>query len=183
MRCVLFGLRGLVFLIIALGFSSAFAASPRVPVTEARQQLEPSSREWARILPVAHNFRADGEAATVSRKPILIFFNLTGCHYCRGALREVIVPMFRNAEWRAAMEFRQVTIDDGKSLIDFDGKTIENIAFARERKGTFTPTVMLVDGRGQSLGDPIIGISNLDFYGAYVDALAQKAIAEMRARK
>lgn len=183
MRCVSFGFCRLVILIIALGFSSAFAASPVAPSTEVPKQLEPSSREWERILPVAQNFKTDGEAAIVSRKPILIFFNLTGCHYCRGALREVIVPMFRNAEWREAMEFRQVTVDDGKSLVDFDGKVVENIAFARNRKGTFTPTVMLVDDKGRLLGDPIVGISNFDFYGAYVDALAKKAIEEMRARR
>ena len=81
------------------------------------------------------------------------------------------------------MEFRQVTIDDGKSLIDFDGKTIENDAFAKKRKGSFAPTLMLVDDTGQLLGDPIVGISSVDFYGAYVDALAKKAIDEMRARK
>jgi thioredoxin-related protein len=183
MRYVLFGLRGLIFSIIALGFSSAFAVSPVVPVAEVPKQLEPSSREWERILPVAQNFKADGEAAASARKPILIFFNLTGCHYCRGALREVIVPMFRNAEWRAAMEFRQVTVDDGKTLVDFDGKMIENIAFAQKRKGTFTPTVMLVDGSGTLLGEPLVGVANFDFYGAYVEGLAKAAIEEMRARK
>lgn len=146
------------------------------------KELAPGSREWERILPVAQNLKLDGEAATKAKKPILIFFNLTGCHYCRGALREVIVPMFRNAGWRAAVEFRQVTIDDGKTLVDFDGKTLENIGFAKQRKGTFAPTVMLVDGAGQLLGDPIVGIANFDFYGGYVDALAKKAIEEMRAR-
>ncbi len=183
MRCVLFGLRGTVWTltaIIALGFSGAQAASS---ATETVKPLEPSSREWERILPVAQNFKTDGDAATSARKPILIFFNLTGCHYCRGALREVIVPMFRNAEWRAAMEFRQVTVDDGKSLVDFDGKTVENIAFAQKRKGTFTPTVMLVDGYGKLLGEPLVGIANFDFYGAYVEGLAKAAIEEMRARK
>ena len=167
-------------MIIALGFSSAWAAAP---VGESIKLLEPSSREWERILPVAQNFKADGEAAAAAHKPILIFFNLTGCHYCRGALREVIVPMFRNAEWRAAMEFRQVTVDDGKSLVDFDGKTIESIVFARNRKGTFTPTVMLVDGNGKLLGEPLVGIANFDFYGVYVEGLAKAAIDEMRARK
>jgi thioredoxin-related protein len=145
--------------------------------------LAPGSREWEKILPVAQNLKVDGEAATASKKPILLFFNLTGCHYCRGALREVIVPMFRNADWRSALEFRQITVDDGKSLIDFDGKTIENIAFAQKRKGTFTPTVMVVDGNGQMLGEPIVGIANFDFYGAYVDGLVKKAIDEMKARK
>ncbi|MEO7254327.1 MAG: hypothetical protein ABIZ64_08825 [Casimicrobium sp.] len=167
-------------MIIALGFSSAFATT--LPA-ELPQQQGADSIEWERILPVAQNLKADGAAAAASRKPILIFFNLTRCPYCRGALREAIVPMFRNAEWRAALEFRQVTVDDGKSLVDFDGKTIESIAFAKKRKGTFTPTVMLVDDKGQLLGDPIVGISSFDFYGAYVDALAKKAIDEMRTRK
>lgn len=81
------------------------------------------------------------------------------------------------------MEFRQVTIDDGKSLVDFDGKTIENGVFAKNQKSTFTPTVILVNDKGQLLGDPLIGISSVDFYAAYVDALAKKAIDEMRARK
>ena len=166
--------------IMAFGFLPLPTMSSAQPVVV---ELAPSSREWEKILPVAENLKADGDAATAAKKPILLFFNLTGCHYCRGALREVIVPMFRNAQWRAALEFRQITVDDGKSLIDFDGKTIENIAFANKRKGTFTPTVMVVDGSGQLLGDPIVGIANFDFYGAYVDGLANKAIAEMKARK
>ena len=181
MRIVFFV--GRIFaLIIALGFSATFAASPVVPA-QPSAELAPSSREWEKILPIAQNLKADGDAATAAKKPILLFFNLTGCHFCRGALREVIVPMFRNAGWRAALEFRQITIDDGKSLIDFDGKRIENIAFANERKGTFAPTVMVVDGTGQLLGEPIVGISNFDFYGGYIDDLVNKAIAEMKARK
>jgi thioredoxin-related protein len=146
-------------------------------------ELAPSSREWEKILPVAQNLKVDGDAAAAAKKPILLFFNLSGCHYCRGALREVIVPMFRNAGWRAALEFRQITIDDGKSLVDFDGKSIENIAFAQARKATFAPTVMVVDGTGKLLGDAIVGIANFDFYGAYIDTLVNKAIAEMKARK
>ena len=166
--------------IMAFGFLLVPLTSHAQPVAE---ELAPSSRQWEKILPVAQNLKADGDAATVAKKPILLFFNLTGCHYCRGALREVIVPMFRHAGWRAALEFRQITIDDGKSLIDFDGKSIENIAFAHKRKGTFAPTVMVVDGNGELLGEPIVGLVNFDFYGGYVDSLANKAIAEMKARK
>jgi thioredoxin-related protein len=182
MRWVLFAVRN-ICLIIALGFSAVYATSPVAPEPAPFAPLAPSSLEWEKILPVAQNLRADGDAATLAKKPILLFFNLRGCHYCRGALREVIVPMFRNAEWRAALEFRQITVDDGKSMIDFDGKRIANIAFAQQRRGTFTPTVMLVDGSGQPLGEPIVGVANFDFYGGYVDALVNKAIAEMKARK
>jgi thioredoxin-related protein len=142
-----------------------------------------SEPAWEAILPVARDLRADGEAATASRKPLLLFFNLSGCPYCRLALREAIVPMFRNAQWRDRIEFRQITIDDGGTLIDFDGQRINNREFARLRKGSFTPTVMLVDGSGQRLGDAIVGIANADFYGVYVEELASKAVAEMRTRR
>ena len=124
---------------------------------------------------------ADGAAASAAKKPILLFFNLTGCHYCRGALREVIVPMYRDAGWRAAIEFRQITIDDGRKFIDFDGRTIESIDFSKRRKGGFTPTVMMVDGDGKLLGEPLVGIANFDFYGAYVEEMVKKAIAAVRA--
>ena len=186
MRCLKFLVTGCagsaryLLLIMAFGFLSLPLPSQAQPAAE---ELAPSSRQWEKILPVAQNLKADGDAATVAKKPILLFFNLAGCHYCRGALREVIVPMFRNAGWRAALEFRQITVDDGKSLIDFDGKSIENVEFARKRKGTFTPTVMVVDGNGELLGEPIVGLVNFDFYGGYVDSLANKAIAEMKARK
>lgn len=168
--------------IIASSFSLASAATPADAAQEAKP-LAANSREWEKILPVAKDLKADGDRANAEKKPILLFFNLTGCHYCRGALREVVVPLFRDAGWRAAIEFRQITVDDGKSLIDFDGKTIENIAFAQKRKGTFTPTVMVVDGNGLLLADPLVGVANFDFYGSYVEAMAKKAIEEVRARK
>lgn len=164
--------------IIASGFSVALA-----PPVEELKPLAANSPEWEKILPVAKDLKTDGMIATLEKKPILLFFNLTRCHYCRGALREVIVPMFRNAEWRAAIDFLQITVDDGKSLIDFDGKTIDNIAFAQKRKGTFTPTVMMVDGNGQLLADPLVGVANFDFYGSYVEAMAKKAVEELRSRK
>lgn len=152
-------------------------ASATVPDTS---KLAPSSREWEKILPRATDLKADGAAASAAKKPILLFFNLTGCHYCRGALREVIVPMYRDAGWRAAIEFRQITIDDGRQLVDFDGRRIESIAFAQQRKGTFAPTVMMVDGDGKLLGEPVVGIANFDFYGAYVEEMVKKAIAAVR---
>ena len=107
-------------LIMAFGFLPLSAMVQAQAQTTA-EEFAPSSREWEKILPVAQNLKTDGIAATAARKPILLFFNLTGCHYCRGALREVIVPMFRNADWRAALEFRQITVVVGKSLVDFDG--------------------------------------------------------------
>jgi thioredoxin-related protein len=167
--------------IIASAFLCLVSASTFAQTAIA--EPEPSSREWERILPVATNLKADGEKANAAKKPILLFFNLGGCHYCRYSLRTTIIPMFRDAGWRDAMEFRQITVDDDTSLIDFDGKKVTTIAFAKARKGEFTPTIMVVDGDGKSLGDPVIGIANQDFYSVYVEALAKKGVETMKARK
>ncbi len=167
--------------IIASAFLCLVSASTVAQTTVA--EPEASSREWERILPVATNLKADGEKANAAKKPILLLFNLGACHYCRYSLRTTIIPMFRDAGWRDAMEFRQITVDDDTSLIDFDGKKITTIAFAKARKGEFTPTIMVVDGDGKSLGDAVIGIANQDFYSVYVEALAKKGVETMRARK
>lgn len=168
--------------IIALGFlafacAQALAQTPASPAPA--REPEPSSRDWERTLPVASDLSADGELARRERKPILLFFNLGGCHFCRFSLRTTVVPMFRDPAFRDAMMFRQITIDDGKSLIDFDGKKISSHEFAEKRNATFTPTVMMVDGTGKQLGDSIVGIASIDFYSGYVEALAKAAIHGM----
>jgi thioredoxin-related protein len=167
--------------IIALGFllfASAYAIAQAPAASEAvARDPEPSSRDWERILPVAVDLRADGERARNEKKPILLFFNLGGCHFCRFSLRTAVVPMFRDPAFRDAVIFRQITIDDGKSLIDFDGKKISTHEFAERRKATFTPTVMMVEGNGKQMGDSIVGIASIDFYSGYVETLAKTAIA------
>ncbi len=169
--------------IIAFAFSLValtciFAQVPAAPTRDP----EPSSREWERILPIATNLQADGAKAKAAKKPILLFFNLEGCHFCRFSLRTAIVPLYRDQGWRDAVEFRQITIDDGKSLIDFDGKKISNEEFAKKRKGGFTPTILMVDGDGKPLAETIVGIANFDYYQYNVDTLVKAAIEEAKKR-
>jgi thioredoxin-related protein len=153
------------------------------PAFSQTTELDPSSREWERILPVATDLKRDGEKARADGKPILLFFNLSGCHFCRFSLRTAVVPMFRDPKFRDAIEFRQVTIDDGKSFIDFDGKKVSTHTFAERRKATFTPTVMMVDGQGQQIGESVVGIASIDFYSGYVEELAKTAMEKTRVSK
>jgi thioredoxin-related protein len=168
--------------IIAFAFSlfALTCVHGQTPPPTAVREPEPSSREWERILPVATNLQADGVKAKAAKKTILLFFNLEGCHFCRFSLRTTIVPLYRDQGWRDAIEFRQITIDNGKSLIDFDGKKISNEEFTKKRKGGFTPTVMMVDGDGRVLGEPIVGIANVDYYSYNVDTMIKAAIEETK---
>jgi thioredoxin-related protein len=168
--------------IIAFAFSLFALACVHAQTPVPTREPEPSSREWERILPIATNLQADGAKAKAAKKPILLFFNLEGCHFCRFSLRTTIVPLYRDQGWRDAIEFRQITIDDGKSLIDFGGKKITNEEFARQRKGGFTPTVMMVDGDGRMLAEPVVGIANVDYYSYNVDTMIKAAIEEAKKR-
>lgn len=144
--------------------------------------LPPSSREWERILPVASDFAADAREARAAGKPILLFFSLTGCAFCRGALREVIVPMYRDPKWNSRMLFRQITIDHTTPLTDFDGKSVRPIDVATRLDGRFTPTVMMLDPDGRKIGEAVVGIANFDFYASYVETMANRALDEMARR-
>lgn len=173
-----------VFLALALvgTLGSSLHAQNSAPGAAPASDPEPSSRAWEHILPAATNLQVDGAKAKAAKKPILLFFNLGGCHYCRFSLRTTVVPMFRDPKWRDAIEFRQITVDDGKSLVDFDGARINNDRFAKVRRGDFTPTVMMVDGDGKQLGEAIVGIANADYYNYNVESLVQAAIDEARKR-
>lgn len=160
----------------------AGAGGARRSLAQAVPIPPPSSREWERILPVATNLAADGREARAAGKPILLFFSLTGCAFCRGALREVIVPMYRDPKWNTRILFRQITIDHTTPLTEFDGKSVRPIDVATRLDGRFTPTVMMLDPDGKKIGDAVVGIANFDFYASYVETMVNRALEEMARR-
>jgi hypothetical protein len=126
-------------------------------------------------LPPAKDLAADAAASAKGRLPILLFFDREDCPYCERALREYLVPYSR-AEWKDRAIFRQVAIDRTLPVRDFDGTVTTHKAIAERFRAIFSPTIIVVDGRGRALAEPIVGLTTLDFYGAYVqDALAAGA--------
>jgi hypothetical protein len=126
-------------------------------------------------LPPARDLAADAAASARGRLPILLFFDREDCPYCERALREYLVPVSRSA-WKDRAIFRQVAIDRTLPARDFDGTVTTHKAIAERYGAVFSPTIVVVDGRGRALADPIVGLTTIDFYGAYVnDALAAGA--------
>jgi hypothetical protein len=126
-------------------------------------------------LPPASDLAADAATSARGRLPILLFFDREDCPYCERALREYLVPVSRT-DWKDRAIFRQVAIDRTLPARDFDGTVTTHKAIAERYGAVFSPTVVVVDGRGRALADPIVGLTTIDFYGAYVnDALAAGA--------
>jgi len=126
-------------------------------------------------LPAATDFRSDGATARREGRPVLVFFDRADCPYCERALREYLVPMSRNPQWADKATFRQVEIDANPPLIDFDGSSTTHHDYAQWFDVRLTPTILLLDADGRPLGDPIVGLLTVDFYGAYIENAIEAA--------
>ena len=141
----------------------------------------PLTARAAAALPGAVDFVADGVVARERRVPILLFFNRVGCPYCERALREYLGPMQRDPAYAGRVLFRQVEIDKAKRLVDFAGAATSHRDFASRYNIRLTPTIWFVDGEGRTLGDPLVGLPTIDFYGAYLDQRIDDSLARLRA--
>ena len=141
----------------------------------------PLGARAAVALPAAANFATDGSAAGERRVPILLFFNRVGCPYCERALREYLWPMQRDSAYAGRVVFRQIEIDKLKPLVDFAGAATSHRDFAARYKIRLTPTIWFVDGAGNTLAEPIVGLPTLDFFGAYLDQRINDSLVKLRA--
>jgi thioredoxin-related protein len=131
-------------------------------------------------LPPAHDLAADAIAARRERIPVLLLFDRWDCPYCERLLREYLVPMTRGDEWKDRVVYRQVEVDTTDALVDFAGASITHRDLAQRYNIRFTPTVLLVDGDGKPLADPLIGFTSPDFYGAYIEEAIRTATTRLR---
>jgi thioredoxin-related protein len=137
----------------------------------------------ALALPRAIDLQADGKEAQAKKIPLVLFSNLTGCHYCRGALREVLLPMQRDAGWARTAIYRQIDADKKTPMKDFEGKATTHEAFVQKMKMQLTPTVAVVDAAGNALAEPIVGVATWDYYGYNVEEAIRKGFTAMQAAK
>lgn len=150
-----------------LAWGSLTAAGAFGPVLAQR-----TPREFN--LPIATDLAADATTAGARRVPVLLFFDRADCPYCERALREYLVPLSNDAPWRDRALYRQIEVDRALPLIGFDGRATTHRDLAAMYRASLTPTVLVVDATGTPAGRAIVGLTTLDFYGAYLeDAVLQ----------
>jgi len=157
-------------------------APPALAQTPKSKSTAPGSGKPALMrgaeLPRARDLAADAAESRRDRVPILLFFDRDECPYCEQALREYLVP-FSREEWKGKALFRQIGIDRRDALVDFAGATTTHDAFAARYRVFLSPTVLFVDAGGRPLGEPIVGLLTVDFYGAYLDNALKTATARL----
>lgn len=123
-------------------------------------------------LPLAADLR-DAQAGPV----VLVLFSLPGCHYCEAVRREHLVPMRRDGRFAGRIEILEVDMASDAALRDFSGALLTHQRFAARHGVKIAPTVMALARSGALLGEPIVGAKIADFYGYYLDALVERALA------
>lgn len=130
-------------------------------------------------VPHARDLAADAAIARAQRAPLLLFFTQTHCPYCARARTRYIGPMADSPAQRLRVVIREVDIETDTRLRGFRGEITSPKTLAKTYGVRAVPTVVVVDGAGRVLADPIVGLSD-DFYGAYLDNAVEAGIAAVR---
>jgi thioredoxin-related protein len=137
------------------------------PVTSALSAAE---------VPAATNLAADAHVARDRGVPILLVITRADCGYCELLKSAVVLPMIISGEYEDRAIIREINIDTGPQVVNFEGRTVSPFSIANGYDALLTPTVLIVGPDGTELAKRLIGINNVDMYLWYLDrALAEGA--------
>lgn len=137
------------------------------PVTSALSAAE---------VPAATNLAADAHVARDRGVPILLVITRADCGYCELLKSAVVLPMIISGEYEDRAIIREINIDTGPQVVNFEGRTVSPFSIANGYDALLTPTVLIVGPDGTELANRLIGINNVDMYLWYLDrALAEGA--------
>ncbi|MCV6611133.1 MAG: thioredoxin fold domain-containing protein [Amphritea sp.] len=127
-----------------------------------------SSAADAQPLPVLENLQADQQNA--GDRFLLVLVSQPDCSYCELVEEEVLEPMQLSGQYDGRLLFRNLIIHDGRDVTDTDGTMISASQLARRYNSSMTPTLLFIDPQsGAEIADKMIGVSNIEMYGFYVD--------------
>jgi thioredoxin-related protein len=148
-------------LILACSMGAPFAQTPSAPLL------------------YADDLAATADIAGNTRMPIMLIFTKPGCPFCMRAKKDHLEPLNADPAYANRIMLREIEASNEQiPLRGFDGTMTTHGEFARRYDVRTVPTVILVDGRGMALTDPLVGLNEADFYNLYL----QQAIDAARLR-
>lgn len=122
----------------------------------------------AERLPWAQDLLAESRQAACHGQPLVVMFGSSTCPYCSVVRSLYIAPLMKDERYPGIVS-REVEIDSNQLVTDFSGKRVSMSALAAKHGATLVPQVVVFGPDGKQAGKPVIGISNEDFYGFYLD--------------
>jgi thioredoxin-related protein len=113
--------------------------------------------------------------------PVMIVFTEASCPYCAQAKRDYLVPLQSRGPFAGKVIVREVDVASAARLRDFAGRITTHRDYARSASVRRVPTVLVVDGRGEPLAAPVIGLLAPDFYRLYLERAIEEGLLKLRA--
>lgn len=102
--------------------------------------------------------------AVRAREPLVVMVSLPGCPFCT-IVREHHLVHFRSQGGHVV----QIDLRDQTPLSDFDGQSLTQDAWIRQRHIKLAPTVLFFGPGGHEVAKRLDGAYLPDFYAAYFD--------------
>ena len=144
----------------------------------AFQSLMPAAEARGVSIPKAYDLQTDGILAQEKGIPVLLEFTMHGCPFCEEVEEEVLRPMLISGDYDNKVLVRNIKIDEDTVITDFNGESISYEDLASRYSVYVAPTLILVHGDGKAMGLEMVGVTTIDFYGAYLDQAINKALTK-----
>lgn len=103
---------------------------------------------------------------------IVLLVSQDGCAFCVTVKEDFLKPLLQTAD---APPIQVLDLSNPTPVINFDGSTGSAEQVAKSLGGRFTPTILFVDGKGETRAKKIVGVNTPEFYGFYIDEAIKSA--------
>lgn len=144
-----------------------------VPVLAGLGSYESDDEESESIvanekLPWAVDLIEESRQAACKGQPLVVMFGSSTCPYCSVVRSLYMIPLMEDERYPGIIS-RELETDSNQLVRDFSGKQVTMAELAARHGVTLVPQVVVFAQDGRQASKPIIGISNEDFYGYYLD--------------
>ena len=127
-------------------------------------------------VPVVQDLQSDSEQARNKGLVLLLIVSSTDCGFCERLKREIIRPIIASGAYQDKVLIRELLLDRGMNITDFDGTQTTAVAIAGRYDEGLTPTVLFLSPQGLELTARRRGINSVEFYHHYLDKAIDKAL-------
>jgi len=126
------------------------------------------------------NLQADGKLAKKRSIPLLVMFSQAECPFCLKLTEEILEPMLISGDYTDRVLIRELMIDSSNDIIDFSGNSVDPRTVFSRYLLYVTPTILLLDSKGEELAERQVGINTVEYYGYYLDEAIHEALEKLR---
>ncbi len=163
-------------LLIGITFPALLLAANTNPEgdvdSDVDTEIEDNANPHDDKLPWASDLIRESLQAACKGQPLVVMFSSSECPYCRIVRSLYMVPLSEDERYPGIV-VRELEINSDIQVRDFSGKVAPMRKLAANYGVYLVPTVMVFGPDGKQVGKSIVGISNEEFYGFYLeDAIA-----------